>query len=81
MLVQRRIEQLLVGRQDYDEREWDDSAQQESANEPPERRSRKPRRHRSEEPTAAKVACITAARRELGANSLAARATDVYRFR
>src|SRR5260370_19602906 len=49
MLVQRRIEQLFIGRQDYDEREWDDRAQQESANEPPERRSRKPRRHRSKE--------------------------------
>jgi hypothetical protein len=47
--IQRWIEQLLVGRQDYDEREWDNSAQQESANEPPERRSRKPRRHRSKE--------------------------------
>jgi hypothetical protein len=49
MLVQRRIEQLLVGRQDYDKREWDDSAQQESANQPPDGCSRKPRPHRSKE--------------------------------
>jgi hypothetical protein len=34
MLVLRRVEQPSVGRQDYDEREWDDSAQQHSGRDP-----------------------------------------------
>jgi hypothetical protein len=57
MLVQRRIEQLLVGRQDYDGREWDDSAQQEPANHPQEARPGKPCAMEEINPTAARLAC------------------------